>query len=218
MKKTLLILAGLSLMAFGCKKKDKEENKEEVKPNKAASMKVVKKKVVEKKVEKKKVVKKKVIAKIAAPAIAITQKTAKKVIGIRFKAEMKDLKVAFTKNYGLLGKFLAKNKLKMVGPPMACYYNWDPKKPLDVEAIFMVDKKIKGDKVIKFHELPAVKGVTAMHIGPYQKLRVTWNLVMDYIKAKKLKTMDMACEIYLNNPTKTKPELLKTQIFFPLKK
>lgn len=56
-----------------------------------------------------------------------------------------------------------------------------------------------------------------MHKGPYDTIEKTYNDLTAFLKDKGRTPKGLCYEVYLNDPGKTKPEKLKTDVVFPLK-
>jgi effector-binding domain-containing protein len=102
------------------------------------------------------------------------------------------------------------------GPPFAMYYNMDMSN-LDVEIGFPVIEKTEGRGRVKAGKLPGGRAVVTVHVGPYDKIGDAYNQLTAYVKEQGLETESFCYELYLNDPGETKPEDLKTEIYFPVK-
>lgn len=220
----------MALAFTGCKK-GKEEKKVENKPVKPDVMKPevkkpeekkpeVKKPEVKKPEEKKPEVKKpeekKPVVAVVVPAEKDMPETM--YLSSKFVTSDKKIKDDIKKQMEAMNKFIAgsKGKIKSVGAPMVCYYNKDMKK-LQGELFFAVEKECKGKGAIKFSKVKARKVLAMVHKGPYEKLMDTYNAMTKFVTEKKLEVVkDLACEVYQNDPSKVKPEELKTEVFFEI--
>jgi len=65
--------------------------------------------------------------------------------------------------------------------------------------------------------IPGGRYAHAVHHGSYSGLADTWKGIMDEIGARDLRMAGTPCyEIYINNPSNTQEEDLRTEIFVPL--
>lgn len=71
----------------------------------------------------------------------------------------------------------------------------------------------KGHDQIKTGETPAGKVLTALHLGPYDGLRGTYGAMMAHMEAEGLQWGGPCWEVYLNDPSSTAPEDLRTQVY-----
>lgn len=81
-------------------------------------------------------------------------------------------------------------------------------------ALAEVMKKKKNPLLnnVSFEKLNEGKCVQILHIGAYSDEQPTIDLMYDFMKKQNLKHNGLHHEIYLSDPRKTKPELLKTII------
>ncbi|MBX3165126.1 MAG: GyrI-like domain-containing protein [Bacteroidetes bacterium] len=86
-------------------------------------------------------------------------------------------------------------------------------------ALAEVMKKKKNPLLnnVSFETLHEEKCVQILHIGAYSQEQPTIDLMYDFMKKQNLKHNGLHHEIYLSDPRKTKPELLKTIIRQPVK-
>jgi effector-binding domain-containing protein len=114
--------------------------------------------------------------------------------------------------------FMMKNKLQMSGPPVSItnsysntFFSFNAAIP------FKQTFKGKTEGRVIIDSIPDSKVVMAVHIGPYSTLMNTYNLVMKYISDNKLEVSGRSWEEYIDDPTTTKSEKLRTNIYFPVK-
>ena len=74
----------------------------------------------------------------------------------------------------------------------------------------------KGHDQIKTGETPAGRVLGALHVGPYDGLRAAYGALFQHMEAEDLQWGGPCWEIYLNDPSATPPEQLKTQIYVQL--
>lgn len=86
-------------------------------------------------------------------------------------------------------------------------------------ALAEVMKKKKNPLLnnVSFEKLNEGKCVQILHVGSYSQEQPTIDLMYDFMKKQNLKHNGLHHEIYLSDPRKTKPELLKTIIRQPVK-
>lgn len=120
--------------------------------------------------------------------------------------------------YKEISEFMEKNKLQMSGPPVSItnaysqtFFSFNAAIPFAQP----FTGKTSGRVIID--SIPDCKVVMAMHIGPYSALMDTYNAILKYIADNKLEIAGRSWEEYKDDPMKTKPEELKTSIYFPVK-
>lgn len=88
---------------------------------------------------------------------------------------------------------------------------------MDMEIGFVFGQKLAGKDNIQAGEIPGGKSAACIHVGSYDQLGGAraalhqWMLKNEYIGT------GVSYEFYLNDPQRTPPEKLETQIVFPLK-
>ncbi len=130
---------------------------------------------------------------------------------------MTDLSDIFASAYGELGGFLKKNKIEMVGAPIAYNKIYEPPRYVFYSAFPVKSNKMKPTgRIIKF-TIPACKVARAIQIGPYNKANETYTLLMQYIGKNNYEIAGNPWEAYMNDPTLVPKEKLETDVYFPIK-
>ena len=77
---------------------------------------------------------------------------------------------------------------------------------------------VKPEGEVGLKVLPGGRCAVFVHTGPYQKLHETWAAAYrDWMPKANVQLRDAApFEVYLNDPARTKPEDLKTEIHIPI--
>jgi effector-binding domain-containing protein len=118
-----------------------------------------------------------------------------------------------------LPAFIAKNNLKIIGPPIAWYKS--NKSPFIFEAGFPVDKKpAKVSKGILVKNIGGDSAVMAHFYGPYSSTFMAYEALTDWLKDNKKKTSGLPYEIYVTDPVGKDGKLIdpykvQTDIVFP---
>jgi effector-binding domain-containing protein len=118
-----------------------------------------------------------------------------------------------------LATVIAKNKMKVAGPPMAWYTG--TKAPYFFEAGVPVEKvqgKIPGKIIVK--QVAADSVVVAHFYGPYSQLPVAYETLTDWLKERKKKPKGKPYEIYVGDPMDKDgkpidPYKVQTDVVFP---
>lgn len=165
---------------------------------------------------------------INEPQIHVTMKNPK-------IKEVKPMKVVFIQSVGEYGKqemhdsweklfaFIKKNKLFSFGMDCIGIGYDDPSVTEPSRCRYEACVKIKKDACpegeIGVKTLEGGKYAVFMHKGPYDKLGLVYNeIYRNWIPQNKLEMRNAPpFECYLNNPNRTKPENLKTEIYVPVK-
>jgi effector-binding domain-containing protein len=109
-----------------------------------------------------------------------------------------------------------KNGIVMTGPPFTLYHDFG-KDRIDMEVGFPVSKSQAGEGKIKPCTLPGGKVVTAIHVGPYDKIEKTYSQMQQWMSEKGFRPKNMMWENYLSDPQTVKdPEQYVTELFWPI--
>jgi DNA-binding transcriptional MerR regulator len=122
--------------------------------------------------------------------------------------------------FATIGPYLGKAHAPLSGPPITIYHDKEFKEAdVDVEVAFPVWRTVKGEGEIVCQELPGYEKVASiMYKGPYEGLGKPYNAIMGWIETNGYHIAGPNREIYYNEPEKTKPEDLVTEIQMPVEK
>ncbi len=114
-------------------------------------------------------------------------------------------------------KFAQANGVTSLKQGIAVYYTYDPDQ-MTFRAGFTIsgDETDKADGTIKSETLPAGKVLTFTHIGPYAKLRDSYSEMMKYVAENNLTLGAPTWELYVNDPSVTPSEELRTDVYVTL--
>ena len=146
----------------------------------------------------------------------VKERPAQPALSIRTKTPVQNLPQVLGKVYGDIAKYLGALGEHPAGPPFAAYYNMDMQN-LDVEIGFPVARTINGKGDIRAGEIPGGKVVTCLYTGPYSDIAPAYDALAQWIKDNGYTATGVSYEMYLDDPSDTSPQELKTQIVFPLK-
>jgi len=146
----------------------------------------------------------------------VKEKKAQPVLSVRTKSAVQDLPQVLGKYYGAIAQYLGELGENPAGPPYVAYYNKDMQN-LDIEIGFPVSKNLTGKEDIKMSEIPSGRFASCLYTGPYNEIEPAYNELTNWIEEKGYESTGVAYEIYLNDPSQTPPEDLKTEIYFLLK-
>ena len=105
--------------------------------------------------------------------------------------------------------------VELTGPPFAGYHNMDMAN-LDVEMGFPVSRKAAGKGRVKPGTLPGGRAAVTLHVGSYDRLHEAYDRLKGFVQQRGLELREFCYEVYLDDPTETPPEELKTEIYFPV--
>ena len=106
------------------------------------------------------------------------------------------------------------------GPPQAIYYDEGFKeKDVDIEVAFPITRDVPSKGEFKCRELPGYDQMaTTIHKGSYESISGAYNALGKWIETNGYQIIGPLREIYMTDPSKTKPSEYVTEIHFPIAK
>jgi effector-binding domain-containing protein len=135
---------------------------------------------------------------------------------IRAHTTMHDIAPLFNSGFREILELLKTQGLTPVGPPFARYYNMDMN-AVDVEFGFPVPGSANGNGRVSNSSTPSGNAATSIYIGPYEEIEPAYDALMKWADDNGRTLSGEAYEIYLNDPSVTPPDQLKTQVSLMLK-
>ncbi len=143
-----------------------------------------------------------------------------RVAGMRHVGPYKEMGPTFQKFAG----WAAQNGLFGPTTRMLGIFHDDPRTTpedqLRADACCTVCDDFQGNEEagVNIHELGGGKEVIAIHVGPYEKLIESYMAVHEWLGANQITTQPgTSCyEIYIDDPTSTPPDKLRTEIHVPI--
>ncbi len=157
------------------------------------------------------------------PDIEIREIDDQTVLTIRESAPIASIPERMGKIFSEILTFIGKKGIALAGAPFAYWHNMNSdsisKGIFDMECGFPINVPVEGEGRIKRSKLPGGQVITAMHIGSYETLAETYEVVMSWIKENGYQVEENMWETYLTNPAE-EPDKSKwmTKIFLPIKK
>jgi effector-binding domain-containing protein len=141
------------------------------------------------------------------------------VLGVREVVKMSELTEFFARAFAAAAAELAKQGGHPAGPPVAIYYG-QPTDTVTVTAGFPALGPMKpadASSGLVLAELRGGPATTAIHIGPYDQLSVTYGKISAWMFEHQLKPTSEMWEEYLVGPDSVAdPALWQTRIVFPV--
>ena len=147
----------------------------------------------------------------------IKEVDAVKALVIKSEVPMAEIGPTMGKVYEQLFSYLGASNMQPAGPPFAVYLSWDPEGNVVFESGVPVAKAEAGKDDIVYKEYPAMKVLSTLYIGAYDKMEPVYQEIMEHMKTNNLEGNDTSWEIYLTDPNEVAPEENKTMIYFPIK-
>jgi effector-binding domain-containing protein len=118
--------------------------------------------------------------------------------------------------FGAIGESICKTGIAPAGPPLAVYRDWDESSGrMKVDVGFPVapgdTARIEGE--VAAGKTPCGKALKAVHVGPYDTLRDTYNVLMAHMREHGMQMPLVSWEVFPNDPQTTPPEKLITEIY-----
>jgi effector-binding domain-containing protein len=123
-----------------------------------------------------------------------------------------DMGFMFEQVYGYLGK----KGIQPAGPPIALYFS-EPGPEWAIGVAVPVPEGTPGQGTIESTTLPGGKMVSAMHIGPYEKLSESWDELSAWMKKSEYRPAGPGREVYiLGPPQESEPAKFQTELLWPV--
>lgn len=134
------------------------------------------------------------------------------VVGIRSMTKMEEIGDRIGE---LMPELMAHVGDRMAGPPIARWHTWEDDAG-EMEVAVPVREPMEGTDRIQPSELPAGRAAVAMHVGPYDTLKDTWNAFGQWMKEQGLEPTGAPWEQYLSDCSVTPADQLQTRIVWPI--
>lgn len=147
------------------------------------------------------------VAAKAAPMVFVTR-----TVGM----DATEIGAVMGEAFNAIGAFVGKTGIAPAGPPLAVYRDWDEKSgKMKVDVGIPVAPgdagRIEGE--VAAGETPSGSALKAIHVGPYDTLTSTYDVLMAHMKEKGIPLSSVSWEVYANDPETTPPDKLVTEIY-----
>ena len=140
---------------------------------------------------------------------------AQPILEVRVRTRVEELPQVFGQWYGAIAGYLAELGETPAGAPFAVYYNMDMQ-DLDMGIGFPVARSLPGKGEIAPGEIPGGRYATCLFTGPYSELGMAYDALNQWVTENGYTPSGVVYEMYLDDPSQTPPQELKTLILFPL--
>jgi effector-binding domain-containing protein len=135
---------------------------------------------------------------------------------IRAEVPMAELPSVFDRGFHEVMTALAAQGAAVAGPPFG-YYPRMPSETVEVVVGFPVSGAATADGEVVPFELPGGRAVTAVHVGPYDRLEQTYQELTEWAASEGLQLAEHMWETYLSDPSaEPDPATWRTAITRPL--
>lgn len=136
-------------------------------------------------------------------------------ISIREKVKVKDMSTEISRMFDELCPLL-QGEVVCVGPPFAFYHSWSDDET-DMDVGFPISGKAIPKGRVRGFELPAVRAVVGMHVGPYDRIVDSYTRMKEWMRSNGYQPADYMWEEYLNSPDEVPEDKLMTRLVWPIK-
>lgn len=142
---------------------------------------------------------------------------AQPMVCVRTQTTMDKIADVMGSLFGEVHGYIQKNGQAPAGMPFAIYHAMDGG-AVDLECGMPVASPLAGTGRIRAGELPCGKAATVTHMGPYDRLRHTWEALRAWMESEGLDPAGAPWEVYVTDPG-AEPDSSKwrTDIFFPVR-
>lgn len=150
--------------------------------------------------------------------VKVGERQPKITLGIRKRSAAQALPEVIPQTCMAIMQQLGQNGHQAIEDAFVAYYNMDMQN-LDIEIGFTTNKELPlpGQGNIQRGSIPGGKTASVLHVGPYDGLGAAHDTLHRWMAEKGYESASGYYELYLNDPQKTPPEALKTEVFTLLK-
>jgi len=145
--------------------------------------------------------------------ITTVQLQARRIASIRRTVPQRELGTFLGDVYPKIFGLLAAQGATPAGPPLARYFNNDPK-AFDTEAGIPFEGPFAPTGDVQVTELPGGAAAMTVHHGSYETLSAEYKRIMSWAEGSGTRLGDDPWEVYVKDP-KTDGEAV-TEVYFPL--
>ena len=151
------------------------------------------------------------------PDPVIVELTPKPFAYISLRSTLPQMPATMGQGFATLGRLFATAKAQMAGSPLAHYTDFDATSAGFELGFPVLENDISGLRAagLSIGKTPAGKNMTATHVGPYDTVSRTYDLMTTAMKDQKLSPGKDMWESYLSPPD-TPPEQIRTEVIWPV--
>lgn len=136
---------------------------------------------------------------------------------VRERVPLADLPEFFDRSYPAVVAAAAEQGVPLAGEPFALYHGAPGPDGVDVEAGFPVAEPIRAVGSVASGMRPGGRTAVAVHIGPYDRLPDTYELIQKHLTAEGMVPAEDMWEEYTSDPREEpNPENWRTVVHWPI--
>lgn len=135
---------------------------------------------------------------------------------IRARSSMQEIATLFDEGFREIVELLGTLGKEPLGPPFARYFNMEPDS-LEVEFGFPVDEDVQGEGRVFRSTTPGGRAFTTLYIGPYAEIEPAYDALLKCVSDEQDSFSGEAYEIYIDDPSTTSPDALRTRVHLLLR-
>ncbi|HEX6506963.1 MAG TPA: GyrI-like domain-containing protein [Chloroflexota bacterium] len=150
------------------------------------------------------------------PHMEIVPLEPRPVAGIHATTTLADVGATLGRILPEVQRFVAAARLQPRGKPLARYYRYE-RDLVEMDAGIALDAPGDGDGTVVVGELPGGDAAMAIHIGPYSRMKKTYDELSDWIEQQGRQPRGAPWEVYVTGPS-TEPDSHRwqTEIYWPI--
>lgn len=155
-------------------------------------------------------------ADFAGVDISIVEAQAQEILYVEGRSgqDPDEVAQALANAFGEVIRFMAEREVELTGQPMAITRNWDDDNYYFEAALPVSHLPESIDGRVRTGLSPSGKAVRLVHVGPYDQLRESYDILNAWISAHRLEAGDVSWEHYISDPGETPSDELVTHIYF----
>ncbi len=148
--------------------------------------------------------------------VHVVERPALRVVAKRLPVPIESIGPTLAQAFGEVYAAIGAAGAEAAGPPFVIYHSMPvPGEPLDIEICAPVGRPLEAPAPWRFVELPGGAFASRMHVGPYETVGSTYDLLSAWISEHGLEVAGPPREAYLSPPS-TPPEQTQTIVEFPV--
>jgi AraC family transcriptional regulator len=149
--------------------------------------------------------------------IELVELAPRRALTVRRMMPQAGLGAFFSETFPKLRAAIVAQGATPAGPPFARYYNGDPA-AFDTEAGIPFTGTVTPSSGARVTTLPGGEAAKTVHIGPYETLSQEYRRIEAWLKDEGHRAGDGPWESYVDDAETTRRDLVRTEVYWPLKR